>query len=66
MHVTKTEINPLHVPVQKYKKMGKKSTLIHQEISFELCKLVSNTPSSRISRPPEDYGRLNTLESGFL
>lgn len=52
MHVTKTEINPLHVPVQKYKKMGKKLTLIHQEISFELRKLVSNTPSSRISRPP--------------
>lgn len=52
MHVTKTDINPLHVPVQKNKKMGKKSTLIHQEISFELRKLVSNTPSSRISRPP--------------
>lgn len=24
MHVTKTEINPLHVPVQKYKKNGEK------------------------------------------
>lgn len=44
MHVTKAEINPLHVPVQKFKKKnGKNSTLIHQEISFELRKLVSNT-----------------------
>lgn len=53
MHVKKAEINPLHVPVQKFKKKnGKKSTLIHQEISFELRKLVSNTLSFRISRPP--------------